>query len=45
MQILADDGEGYIASTVEHLHVELLRNRVAHEIVVADDGKEPIPSG
>jgi hypothetical protein len=24
VQILADNGEGHIASTVEHLHVELL---------------------
>ena len=30
--------EGCIASTVEHLHVELRLHHVPHEIVVVDDG-------
>lgn len=30
--------EGCIASTVEHLHVELRLQNIAHEIVVVDDG-------
>src|SRR5258705_10201484 len=30
--------EGCIASTVEHLHLELRLNNVPHEIVVVDDG-------
>ena len=34
----ARDEEGCIASTVEHLHVELRLNQVPHEIVVVDDG-------
>jgi dolichol-phosphate mannosyltransferase len=34
----ARDEEGSIASMVEHLHVELKRNRVPHEIVAVDDG-------
>jgi len=36
--IPARDEEGCIASTVEHLHVELRLNNVPHEIVVVDDG-------
>src|SRR5271169_6201833 len=36
--IPARDEEGCIASTVEHLHLELRLNRIAHEIVVVDDG-------
>ncbi len=36
--IPARDEEGCIASTVEHLHVELRLHRVPHEIVVVDDG-------
>jgi dolichol-phosphate mannosyltransferase len=34
----ARDEEGCIASTVEHLHVELRRRGVPHEIIVVDDG-------
>lgn len=34
----ARDEEGCIASTVEHLHVELRLHKVPHEIVVVDDG-------
>ena len=34
----ARDEEGCIASTVEHLHVELRLHHVPHEIVVVDDG-------
>ncbi len=34
----ARDEEGCIASMVEHLHVELKRHNVPHEIVVVDDG-------
>jgi dolichol-phosphate mannosyltransferase len=34
----ARDEEGCIASTVEHLHVELRLRDVPHEIVVVDDG-------
>ena len=34
----ARDEEGCIASTVEHLHVELRLQGVPHEIVVVDDG-------
>jgi dolichol-phosphate mannosyltransferase len=34
----ARDEEGCIASTVEHLHLELQMNGVAHEIIVVDDG-------
>jgi dolichol-phosphate mannosyltransferase len=34
----ARDEEGCIASTVEHLHVELRLHNVPHEIVVVDDG-------
>jgi dolichol-phosphate mannosyltransferase len=36
--IPARNEEACIASTVEHLHVELRLNNVAHEIVVVDDG-------
>lgn len=36
--IPARDEEGCIASTVEHLHVELRLHQVPHEIVVVDDG-------
>ena len=36
--IPARDEEGCIASTVEHLHVELRLRGVPHEIVVVDDG-------
>ena len=34
----ARDEGGCIASTVEHLHVELRLNGIAHEIIVVDDG-------
>jgi glycosyltransferase involved in cell wall biosynthesis len=36
--IPARDEEGCIASTVEHLHLELKLHGVAHEIIVVDDG-------
>ncbi len=36
--IPARDEEGCIASTVEHLHLELRLREVPHEIVVVDDG-------
>jgi dolichol-phosphate mannosyltransferase len=36
--IPARDEEGCIASTVEHLHLELRMQEVPHEIVVVDDG-------
>ena len=36
--IPARDEEGCVAATVEHLHLELRLNHVAHEIVVVDDG-------
>ena len=36
--IPARDEEGCIASTVEHLHVELRLRKVPHEIMVVDDG-------
>jgi dolichol-phosphate mannosyltransferase len=36
--IPAHNEEGCICSTVEHLHLELRLNNVAHEIVVVDDG-------
>ncbi len=36
--IPARDEEGSIASTVEHLHLELALQGVQHEIVVVDDG-------
>ncbi len=38
--IPARDEEGCIASTVEHLHVELRLHDVPHEIVVVDDGSK-----
>jgi dolichol-phosphate mannosyltransferase len=34
----AQDEEGCILSTVEHLHLELNLNSIPHEIVVVDDG-------
>lgn len=36
--IPARDEEGCVASTVEHLHIELRLHDVPHEIVVVDDG-------
>ncbi|HEX8076982.1 MAG TPA: glycosyltransferase family 2 protein, partial [Chthoniobacterales bacterium] len=36
--IPARDEEGCVASTVEHLHIELRLRQVPHEIVVVDDG-------
>ena len=36
--IPARDEEGCIASTIEHLHVELRLREVPHEIIVVDDG-------
>jgi dolichol-phosphate mannosyltransferase len=36
--IPARDEEGCVASTIEHLHVELKLREVPHEIVVVDDG-------
>ena len=36
--IPARDEEGCIATTVEHLHVELRGKGIAHEIIVVDDG-------
>ena len=36
--IPARNEEGCIAATVEHLHVELRLQQIAHEIVVVDDG-------
>ena len=36
--IPARDEEGCIASTVEHLHVELRLHDIPHEIIVVDDG-------
>jgi dolichol-phosphate mannosyltransferase len=36
--IPARDEEGCIASTVEHLHLELTLRRIPHEIIVVDDG-------
>jgi len=36
--IPARDEEGCVASTIEHLHVELKLRGVPHEIVVVDDG-------
>lgn len=36
--IPAQDEEGCIASTVEHLHIELRLHAVPHEIIVVDDG-------
>lgn len=34
----ARDEEGCVASTIEHLHVELRLHNIPHEIVVVDDG-------
>lgn len=36
--IPARDEAGCIASTVEHLHLELRLNQIEHEIIVVDDG-------
>jgi dolichol-phosphate mannosyltransferase len=36
--IPARDEEACVASTVEHLHVELRLHDVPHEIIVVDDG-------
>src|SRR6266852_5185484 len=36
--IPAQDEEGCIASTLEHLHLELILRHIPHEIVVVDDG-------
>jgi dolichol-phosphate mannosyltransferase len=36
--IPARDEEGCIASTIEHVHLELSLHGVPHEIVVVDDG-------
>jgi dolichol-phosphate mannosyltransferase len=36
--IPARDEEGCIASTIEHLHLELSLHGVPHEIVLVDDG-------
>ena len=36
--IPARDEEGCVASTVEHLHLELSLHNVPHEIIVVDDG-------
>src|SRR4051812_9358319 len=36
----ARDEEGCIASTVEHLHLELKLQNIPHEIVVVDDGSK-----
>ena len=36
--IPARDEEGCIASTIEHLHLELKLREVPHEIIVVDDG-------
>jgi dolichol-phosphate mannosyltransferase len=38
--IPARDEEGCIASTVEHLHIELKLRDVPHEIIVVDDGSK-----
>ena len=38
--IPAKDEEGSIASTVEHLHVELRLHDIDHEIIIVDDGSE-----
>jgi len=34
----AQDEEGCVAATIEHLHLELQRHGIPHEIVVVDDG-------
>jgi dolichol-phosphate mannosyltransferase len=36
--IPARDEQGCIASTVEHLHLEMRLHNIAHEIIVVDDG-------
>jgi dolichol-phosphate mannosyltransferase len=36
--IPARDEEGCIASTIQHLHLELSLRGVSHEIIVVDDG-------
>jgi dolichol-phosphate mannosyltransferase len=36
--IPAQNEEGCIAATVEHLHLELRLRKIAHEIIVVDDG-------
>jgi dolichol-phosphate mannosyltransferase len=36
--IPARNEEGCVASTIEHLHLELKLNRIPHEIIVVDDG-------
>jgi dolichol-phosphate mannosyltransferase len=36
--IPAQNEEGCIAATVEHLHVELRLQQIGHEILVVDDG-------
>ena len=38
--IPARDEEGSVASTVEHLHLELRLQQIPHEIVVVDDGSQ-----
>jgi dolichol-phosphate mannosyltransferase len=38
--IPARDEEGCIASTAEHLHLELRLNGIPHEIIVVDDGSK-----
>jgi dolichol-phosphate mannosyltransferase len=38
--IPARDEEGHIASTVQHLHLELELHQIPHEIVVVDDGSK-----
>jgi dolichol-phosphate mannosyltransferase len=38
--IPARDEEGCIASTIEHLHLELSLNQIPHNIVVVDDGSK-----
>src|SRR4029434_3124527 len=42
--IPARDEEGCIASTVEHLHLELRLHNIAHEIIVVDDGSRHGPA-
>ena len=43
--IPARDEEGCIASTVEHLHLELRLNGIEHEIIVVDDGSTDQTAG
>jgi dolichol-phosphate mannosyltransferase len=38
--IPARDEEGCIASTIEHLYIELRLHNVPHEIIVVDDGSD-----